>query len=559
MLTDLSIRDFALVNRLDLEFAPGLLCITGETGAGKSLIVNALAFLLGERAQAESIRTGADSCEVTAAFSVRRRREWNDLAEELGLGPTDQIVLRRDFNSAGRSRVWLNDRPSSVQALKRVGGLLCDLHGQHQHQWLLDPERHREFLDAFIDPAVLLDYELAFEDAQAAREALARAESELAESRKQKEFWEYQLREMDAVNPQPGEYDELTARRDRIRFAAELHELYRIAEGELSSADDSIAPRLQNLAERLRRSSAHDSELADWAARLDEARAIADDVGALLARRLTGDEGDEESLDKLEERLYRLYKLRQKFGGSLERAIEEHAELRERLNRVENSAIVLDDLTKAASITEQKLSEQAQTLHDAREDAAGRLRKALRAPLGELGLGKDPVTVAHGSLPRDLWTLAGPDKVEFLLAANPNEAPKPLSKIASGGELSRVMLALKSVLPGSDKVDTLVFDEIDSGVGGLTASRVADRLSALARGRQVIVITHLHSIAARADVHWSVEKRPSEGRHVPVVRILSAAERVEELGRLIAGGEPTKESRAAARRLVQPQDARGRR
>jgi len=556
MLTDLSIRNFALVDRLDLEFAPGLLCITGETGAGKSILVNALSFVLGERAQSEFIRTGAESCEVTAVFSVEATAEWRAAAHELGLAVGREVVLRRDFATNGRSRVWIDDRPATVQALKHLGGMLCDLHGQHQHQWLLDPERHREFLDAFLTGELLPAYREAFETARERQAGLTAARKQLAEYEKQRDFWAFQLRELDAVDPQAGEYDELTARRDRIRHAAELNELYQLTDAELAGADDSLSPRLSHLAARLRRAASHDAELAEWADAIESARTTLDDIAVQVSRRLTELDADPGELDRLEARLHQLYKLKTKYGGSVDAAVEARVQLREKLDSLENSAVVLGDLETAAAHAEAELAARADRLHAARTEAATRMRAALHDVLSELGLGADPLYVECRKLERSGWHESGPDHVEFSFAANPKEEPKPLARVASGGELSRVMLALKSVLPGNDRVGTLIFDEVDSGVGGIAATRVAERLQALARGRQVVVITHLHPIAARADVHWVVEKATAEGRHVPVVRMLNAAQRVEELGRLIAGGEATKESRAAARSLVKP---RGRR
>lgn len=556
MLTDLSIRNFALVEHLDLELGPGLLCITGETGAGKSILVNALSFLLGERAQAEFIRTGADSCEVTAVFTAPEHDAWATLTAEMGLEPASDWVLRRDFNSAGRSRVWINDRPATVQSLKQVGELLCDLHGQHQHQWLLDPERHRDYLDAFVDADVISSYRIAFASAQAAHADLQAARKRLEEFEKQRDFWAFQLKELDAVDPQPGEYEDLLARRDRIRHAAELDEVYRLADAEISGADNSLAPRLHDLCARLKRAADRDPELAEWAARLDDARAIVDEVGTLASRRLIDAETEPDNLDYLEERLHKLYRLKKKFNDSLDDAIAERRELQSRLASLENGAVELSDLEAAWKSAESSLADSVRALHHARLEASATLRTQLHTALEELGLTGDPVHVNCDELPRAQWHDDGPDRIEFLFAANRNEIPKALSKVVSGGELSRVMLALKSVMPGADRVGTLIFDEIDSGVSGAAATRVAERLQRLAAGRQVMVITHLHPIAARADIHWTVEKVESDGRMIPQVRQLNAAERVEELSKLIAGGDSTKESRAAARALVKPKGRR---
>ncbi len=548
MLTELAIRNFAIADALDLEFQSGLLAITGETGAGKSLLVNALAFVLGERAQAEWIRTGADRCEVTAVFTWPR--DSLPMARELGLDTDEPLILRREFTTAGRGRVWVCDRPSSVATLRRLGKTLCDLHGQHQHQWLLDPQAHVAYLDASVDPGVREEYRQAFDQRERCRAALAAARDEIADAAGQKEFWEYQQRELERIDPRPDEYEELTARRDRIKHAAQLGGLYHLIEAELEAADDSVVPRLDQLSDRLRQASQFDSELSGWSTRLSEARELLEEVARESAgRRDTADESPA-ALEKIEARLHALYGLKKKFGGSLENAIAQRDRLAERLARVADADHTLKQLSGALSEADEIVSEAGGKLFTARSEAAARLCDVLRKPLSRLGLGRDAITLRHRELPRDQWHSDGPDQVEFLLCANPNEEPRPLTRVASGGELSRVMLALKSVLPGGDRVGTLVFDEIDSGIGGETATRVADMLAGLAKGRQVLVITHLHQIAARADRQWSVDKKTVRGRSVPVVVELDSESRIEALGRLIAGGAATPQSRAAARTLV---------
>ena len=550
MLQTLRIRDFGLVDQIDLEFPAGFTCITGETGAGKSLLVNALAFVLGERAQAEWIRTGAETCEVSAVFLPQPGGPALAHLAELGIPREEVLILRRDFSRTGRGRVFINDRQATVQAAKQLGGFLCDLHGQHQHQWLLNPESHRHYLDRFIAGPLAGRYTDAFQEARRKQETLEALKRQIAQAREKREFWEYQKKELDAVNPQPHEDEELSARRERIRHKAELNELYLLAQAELDSADDSLSPRLADLASRMRKPAALDPDLAGWAARLTEARTLLDEVAREVALRLTDDQDDATRLDHLEERLHKLYKLKQRFGGSLEAAIAMREELASRLAQVEDADGLLRDLTRQADRSEATLAAAAEELIAARTVAAGELVRALRKPLAELGMGKDPIAVSQRRLDRARWQMEGPDEIEFLLSANPAEEPKPLARIASGGELSRVMLALKAVLPGQDRVGTLIFDEVDSGIGAVTGARVADLLALLSGGRQVIVITHLHPIAASADHHWVVSKRLVKGRHVPTVQALSRTERIEELGRLIAGGEATKESLAAARALV---------
>lgn len=550
MLTELAIKDFGIAESLRLEFSAGMLCITGETGSGKSIIVNALAFVLGERGQSEWVRTGAEKCEVTAVFSDSGGVVSATLATELGLDPSEPLVLRRELAKDGRSRVWLNDRPGTVSALKRLSSGLCDLHGQHSHQWLLNPDSHVTFLDAFLNRDVLNLYTNAFNEWERCSLALAATESEISESGRQKEFWEFQLKELDRVDPQPNEYDELSAQRDRIRSFAELGDLFRLLDAELSSADDSLIPRLGDLEQRVLKALKRAPHLEPWVAGLANARTHLEELATMVSREMTGSEPESQSLDSIEARLHQLYTLKQKFGGSLEAAAQERDALRSKLEQAQDSAHILDTLREARQIADGVLIKEAKKLASAREQAAIRLVDALKAPLSELGLGSSPLSVMRNDLPRESWHAGGTEHIEFLLSANPNEDPKPLTKIASGGELSRVMLALKSVLPGGDRVKTLIFDEVDTGIDAQTASRVAERLASLAVGRQVVVITHLHPIAARADHHWLVKKERVGGRHVPRVLVLDSAQRLAVLGGLIAGGDVTKESLEAARALV---------
>lgn len=550
MLTELSIKDFGIAESLHLEFEPGMLCITGETGAGKSIIVSALAFVLGDRGQSEWIRTGADKCEVTALFSDVGGAWSAALARELGLDPSEPLVIRRELATDGRSRVWLNDRPGTVNGLKRLSAGLCDLHGQHQHQWLLNPDSHVTFLDAFLKADVRDQYAEAFREWDRCGLALKAALSEVAESARQKEFWEFQKKELDRVDPRPDEYEKLSAQRDRIRNSAELGDLLRLLDAELTAADDSLIPRLSDLEQRVSKALKKAPHLEPWVSGLSNARTLLDELATQVSREMMGSEPSSESLDAIEARLHQLYSLKQKFGGSLEAALQERDVLHEKLERANDSERMLATLKDAQRVADDRLSREASKLASARDKAAISLIDSLKVPLSELGLGNSPLSIMKSDLPRESWNVSGTEQIEFMLSANPNEAPKPLAKIASGGELSRVMLALKSVLPGGDRVKTLVFDEIDTGIDAQTATRVAERLAALASGRQVVVITHLHPIAARADHHWLVKKARVGDRHVPHVTVLDPGQRLEVLGGLIAGGDVTRESLEAARALV---------
>jgi DNA repair protein RecN (Recombination protein N) len=437
-----------------------------------------------------------------------------------------------------------------VGSLRQIGTYLCDLHGQHAHQWLLDPLSHGEFLDGFVPVAVRERYREAFAQRQRCGEARRQAEADLATARQHKEFWAFQLAELERVNPQAGEYEALREQRSEIRSAERSSELHRLLEAELTAADDSILPRLSDLEVRLRQVGEPSAQLQRWAELLSQARMVLAEISTELARHSLAGEEPEAAVESIEARLHALYKLKKKFNDSIEDAIAQRDIIRINLQRLSDAEAELRPLRVAEERASVTLAAAGHELHAARKAAVVNLIGALRRPLEELGLPGDSISVRLCPLEREQWQQGGGDEVEFMLAANPGEEPKPLARIVSGGELSRVMLALKSVLPGSDRVETLVFDEVDSGIGAETAAAVADRLQALARGRQVIVITHLHPIAARSEHHWLVEKKRVRGRQVPVIRRLDTEGRVEALSRLIAGGAATPQARAAARTLV---------
>lgn len=526
MLTELRLKDFALADSLVFEPESGLLAVTGETGSGKSILVNALAFVTGQRSTPEFVRTGADRCQVTAVFRVSTPAPFDEWLE----GSEPELILRRELRSEGKSRGWINDRPVSLAALKRAGAQLCDLHAQNQHQGLLDSESHAAFLDMFLRGEAKAFYETAFDQWTVCRDALSAHREKFHSSLEQKDFWEFQRSELERVNPLPGEYEELEARRSRLRDGVERSRLHHGLWLELTDPEAGLVPRLARLLTQL-----EGTGTSAWGPHVRGAIENLQEVERALGRSALEPERENASLDLLEARLHALYGLKKKFGGSLEAALAEREKLAKNLEFLELAEQEQRRLEREEAEAATRLREAAQTLVEARRKAEARMRKALEEPLSDLALGSDPVSVQQDDQPFEAWTRSGPTHVEFLLSANPGERPKPLAKIASGGELSRILLGFKSVAPGAQKVETLVFDEIDSGIGGATASRVAQRLKALSTGRQVIVITHLRQIAELSDRHVEVRKVSRDGRHVPELRTLRANEREAALARLMHG------------------------
>lgn len=548
MLTELHLKDFGLADTLSLRPGVGLVAITGETGAGKSLLVQALAFVTGLKAQAEWVRTGALQCEVTAVFEPSRSREF---AEWLSDSET-ALVLRRELAKSGRGRAWINDRPVPVSALKRAGSRLCDLHGQNQHQALLDPTQQAVYLDQFVPEKHTSAYLRVFDQWRQAQSEWQAHRSQLESSLRQKDFWEFQKNEIDKIKPRAGEYEELEARRARLRSAGQRVQLLQLAVSELDGTEDGLVSRLAQLADRLEQGPWSDAERATWLVPLKEALLLLGEAGAALSREGSLQPEEETSLEAIEARLHSLYSLKKKFDGSLERAVSERDRIAENLRFLEQAETTSRQLGHRVQAAREALEKAGAAMVKGRAEAALRLRQALRVPLSDLGLGKDPLSVHQEPLELSEWSEAGPSRVEFMLQANPGEAPKPLAKIASGGELSRLMLGLKSVLPDQEGVETLVFDEIDSGIGGETAVSVAKSLLALARGRQVLVVTHLHQIASRAAGHIEVCKRKRGSRHVPEARVLAGPDRQAALARLLAGVEAEATAPAEASGRIGP-------
>lgn len=541
MLVELKLAQFALAEALSFEPGSGLVAVTGETGSGKSLLVNALAFVTGGRAHAEWVRTGEARCEVTAVFSVTPSENFREWLE----GDDGMLVLRRELSAEGKSRAWINDRPVPVSALRRAGQLLCDLHGQNDQQGLLDSETHAQFLDCFLAGDERDQYDATYAAWSACRESLRTHRDRMKSDLQQKDFWEFQRAELDRIDPRPGEYEQLEERRTLLKTGEKRLRLFDSLSLELTDSESGLIPRLARLISQL-----DPADENDWSNSLRTALVNLQEAERALGRLDGSSEEFDLSLDEVEKRLHSLYSLKKKFGGSLDEALAQRATLAANLRFLEDAQHESDRLSKAETAARRVLEEQGECLHAARDKAATRLRKALAAPLSDLGLGKDPIQVHQEPLEFDHWTPMGPSRVEFLLSANPGEAPKALAKVASGGELSRILLALKSVAPGEASVTTLVFDEIDSGIGGETASRVGHRLSDLSSQRQVIVITHLHQIAALADVHFEVRKVAQDGRHVPEVHKLRATEREAALARLIAGDASDPGVKRTARALL---------
>ncbi len=545
MLRALEIRDVLIIDRLSLDLGPGLNVLTGETGAGKSILLDALGFVLGWRGRAELVRAGAMQGEVTAVFDLPAAHGARGVLEDAGIGAEDELILRRVNTSDGRKTAYVNDRRVSGEVLRDLSDHLVELHGQHDDRGLLNPRGHRALLDAFagLDLAPLRS---AWTAQREARAALAEAVGALARAAAEEDFLRHAVAELDKLNPEPGEEAALDARRRLMQGAGRIRE--EVAKALMALSEEGAEGRMRDALRWL-------DGAADRAeGRLDAPMEALNRALIELGEAQAGVEGALEALDfdpgeleRIEERLFAIRALARKHGVLPDDLGGFAEDLRARLAAIDGGAAGISRLERAASEAEATYAAEAARVTAARTKAASRLDAAMAAELAPLKMERAAfrTEIAPGE--------AGPeglDVVTFTVATNPGAPSGPLNRIASGGELSRFLLALKVCLTGDAPGQTLIFDEIDRGVGGATADAVGRRLKALAAGAQVLVVTHSPQVAAFGARHWRVEKRVAGNETLSTVTALPPDERVEEIARMLSGDTVTEAARAAARALL---------
>jgi DNA repair protein RecN (Recombination protein N) len=551
-LRELTVENLAVVESVRLPLAEGFTVLTGETGAGKSLVVDAVALALGARASTDQVRAGSDAARVEAVFDAPTLAEDHAMADVVAAGE-GMLIVRRDIGADGRSTVRVNDRTVTVGGLASLGAHLGEIHGQHDQQRLLEPARQLELLDGFGGHDALLaeaaDGHRAWRSAVAAGTELLTDAHELA---RRIELLRHQVSEIAAATPRAGEDEELEA---QLRAAAHAETIVRSAQAAVAALrDDAGAADALSLAERgLVTAAAHDDRFASLAERAAALAAEAAELARDASAAAEGVDLDPASRASAEERLALLYDLRRKYGDSLEAVIAFGESSAVELERLENADAERERLRAEEEARRQALERTCDMLRAARRAAADRLAKAVNEELPPLGLpagafGVDIDAVDPGP--------GGADRVTFTFAPNPGEPPRPLGRIASGGEASRLSLALKVVLAAADETPLLVFDEIDAGVGGRNALELGQRLHALSAHHQVLCVTHLPQVAAHADAHLVVGKRVEGGRTATEVRVLGPDERAAELAAMLAGEEAGSEAHAAADALLRAAAAR---
>jgi DNA repair protein RecN (Recombination protein N) len=549
MLLGLAIRDIVLIDRLDLAFAPGLTVLTGETGAGKSILLDSMGLALGARADSGLLRPGAAQASVTAEFDLPAGHPVRLLLAEQGLAIEDNLLLRRQLGSDGRSRAFVNDQPVGVGLLRQIGDGLIEIVGQFEQHGLLDPATHAPMLDAHgghDTPAV----SSAWQGWQAARDARTAAEAEIAAAKRDEAFLRHAAEELAALDPQPGEEDDLARQRSLMLHRSKLVEAIETALGELAGerGGESLLNQARRRLDRI--ADKAEGRLDPAVGALDRAQAELADAAEQLNRLARDFDADPRRLERIEDRLFALRDLARKHHVAVDALAALAERVEAQLAKLDDRTGALAKLTQAEAAQRQAYIALAEQLSVARRKTAARLDKAVMAELPPLKLDKARFVTRIEALPESQWGPSGRDRVTFEVATNPGSTPGPIGRIASGGELARFLLALKVVLAAEGSASTLVFDEVDSGIGGATAAAVGERLARLARSRQLLVVTHSPQVAAQAQQHWRVEKSAGKAGSLTRAVELDPATRREEIARMLSGATVSDEARAAADRLI---------
>lgn len=552
MLKELSIRDFAIIDKLEVTFATGLNVLTGETGAGKSILVDAIELVLGERATSDAVRKGAKESIIEVIFETDKR---SPVIKNLGTDDED-IIIRRIINSSGKSRAFINETPVTLSALSEISKALLDIHGQHEHQSLLLEERQMGFIDSFGDLREERDrVEKLYHRLKSLREEFNLLETGERERAQKEDMLKFQKAEIEGAGLKMGEDQEIKQKRSILSNAERLSSLAGEAYEKLYSGDYPVLENLSKVLNSLKEINQLDPVFTETLDRFGGSILQIEDVAKTLRDYREKVESNPEMLDEIEERLDQISRLKKKYGSTIGEILEFGRNVESEIKGIEGRTGRIEEVKKEIGITRQELTGESKKLSEKRTNASKEIIKRITAELSQLGMGGLTFLIRlyqeKGDDTSDGFRVFanGIDRIEFLIS-NPGEDPRPLSKIASGGELSRVMLSLKAILAGRDDTPTLIFDEVDAGIGGKTADFVGRRLKLISKDRQVLCITHLPHIASLADRHYLVEKKIVEGRTVARVKTLNGKERIEEVARMLGGKTVTGTSIKYAEEMV---------
>lgn len=557
MLKSLFIKDYALIETTEINFGKGLNIITGETGAGKSILVDAISLLLGERASNDVIRKGAEKSIVEGIFDVTNNKSIEKYSKENDIDYRDELIVRREISLKGTNRCFINDSPVPLSQIKEIGDLLVDLHGQHEHQSLLKVETHIDFLDQVTDNLNLLnDYQTKYKQLQIKLKdfnSLIHNEKLIKEK---KDLYEFQIKEIDEVNPQPDEEDKLEKELLLLENAEKLLNISNDIYNSLYESENSIIDNLGFVKNKLSELLSIDKSIEETVKDFETSFALLKDVSHTIRSYKDKINLDPEKLNEIRERLGLITLLKKKYGGTLKSLIEYRDKIGKEYELAENFSHKISELEKDINSLRKELGEIAKLISNKRINSSKKIKKEVECVLKVLGIPDSKFEVKITNQIEDdsssnfiildnkkyKCNEKGFDFVEFFISTNLGEDLKPLTKVASGGEVSRIMLALKSVLAKTDKLPILIFDEIDTGISGRIAQKVGQVLYELAQNHQIIAITHLPQIAGFGDFHFSVEKRKINERVISSIKLLNNNERVNEIAKLISGDDITETS-----------------
>ncbi|MBN1466396.1 DNA repair protein RecN [candidate division KSB1 bacterium] len=564
MLRSLYVKDYVLIDEIKIDFGAGLNIITGETGAGKSIIVGAISAILGEPLNKESIRTGALKAIFEAHFDIKGAQIKNVLQQNDLDDYDTQLIIRRELNASGRGRCFINDSPVSLALLAEIGDLLVDLHGQHEHQLLLKSSRHIDYLDAFADNSALLkQIKQSHNTLKDIQNRLATLRDRQQQANQARDLLKFQLNEISAVDPQDGEEEALLREEKILRNAELLFEKAKALGDRLYERDGAVAEELRTAEKVLAELAAIDQDFETSRRECESARIIVEDISILLQKYAGSISFDAEKLERIRQRLSLLNGLKKKYGGSMESVLNHKQAVESEIGLLENLQESIADLHAQLERERDVLADLCQRASAIRQKSGIDLAEKVTAELAHLGMAKAEFRIANEirETEQELYvridgknvaaTAKGIDHVEFIIRSNPGEDFKAMVNIASGGEISRIMLALKTLLVEADNVPVLIFDEIDAGISGRIAQAVGVSLKRLAASHQIISITHLPQIASMANDHYLVEKVADEQRTQVRIKKLTASERQEQIAQLVGGEKVTEAHLKSAADLIQ--------
>lgn len=562
MLKSIQIKDYALIENIFVEFGEGLNIITGETGAGKSIIIDAMSLLLGERASTDVVRKGAEKSIVEGIFDVKKNKKVEGICKNNELEFSDELIIRREISLKGSNRCFLNDTPVTLNQIKEMGDLLVDLHGQHEHQSLLKSENHIDMLDDTADLITQLDkYTTAYNNLNQLLKELKELREKESLIKEKKDLYEFQIKEIDSVSPEIDEDEKIENSLRILENSEKLLSLTNEIYQSIYENEDSIQDRLAEVKSKLNELSQIDMSLHEKVNEFESIIAILNDISSYLRGYRDKIDIDPELLENMRARINAINMLKKKYGGSLNSVLVHRKKIGEEFELVENFSFKINEMNNVIERKRKECGSLAKSISSERKAAAKKIKREIEAELKNLGISdsKFEVKIVNEETDNDYIIIdekkfaydnKGYDKVEYYLSTNLGEDPKPLVKVASGGEVSRIMLALKSILAKSDRLPILIFDEIDIGISGRIAQKVGNALKTLASHHQIIAITHLPQIAGVCNHHYAVEKKKIGDRIVSSIRKLEFDERVKEVAKLMSGEKITEAAIKGAKELI---------